>query len=711
MSDEDRDRLRRVLAAFDEPALVALANKGLVCRAQKDLEAGGLSHEETENAVLVHGPDWVVTMPPDGPARATDTTKATGVTRQILTATLYLRDKWPATAPAAVEAPGEVLATPEADAAALEKTLLAADMDDLEKWAGKTTLREALAAVRAGAEVEVERGAGLTLRLVRHEVEARLMPGTSTKSVRALLDQVLTTAPKAQHKRWVAAAVLAFWKSHGRGIELTETDTAPADEAGAVLGREEVVAAARALAEAMVRTGLAHPSTRTRERLLTLSVSATAVHVPRLARLTRALADEVALVLARDAAADTARLFDLAAFVHALTRALAAAGPQPPVALCGRHRTQYDPAGDLDLAGVGAYPWRTASGFEGVTVLFWEPAGRRFLTWTASRPVGQISLARAYAGDSVWAGAGPPEHFSRARLKLRQARLNPAGRLSASQSTAAEAAEATDPASLDFGGRAFADWTALFEYARSVYPIGLRERDPSDRLVVLRAAHWGARTFDEVQQRFVWVLHDAGGRAVVLTLPWVGVNETSVEFLEAVNPDRDRLDAVVARLDFSGRGVRLEPLALLGRGTPAGDRVLNPGFDRARIVSKQSNLLERLRKKFGRDRIPTTLTADEDDVPGWPEASADGDVPGIGSRLREAESVLLRMAEAGLGRLDPAAAARLRRLAADLDRSGLQEMSAAFGELAAGGAPAADVLHCGYLARLHRAAAALQWGT
>ena len=70
-----------------------------------------MTHEETDAAMLVRGPGWVVTMPPEGPARATDDTKATGVTRQILTATLYLRDQSAQATPApATTAEGETLA-------------------------------------------------------------------------------------------------------------------------------------------------------------------------------------------------------------------------------------------------------------------------------------------------------------------------------------------------------------------------------------------------------------------------------------------------------------------------------------------------------------------------------------------------------------------------------------------------------------------------
>src|SRR5437870_7799185 len=94
MRPEDRDRLRAVLLALDEVGLVALANKGLVRRAAKDLPTVAMQIEETEKALIVRGPDFTVMMPPEGPAKATDDTKATGVTRQILMAAMFLRDTW-----------------------------------------------------------------------------------------------------------------------------------------------------------------------------------------------------------------------------------------------------------------------------------------------------------------------------------------------------------------------------------------------------------------------------------------------------------------------------------------------------------------------------------------------------------------------------------------------------------------------------------------
>lgn len=699
MRTEDRDKLRRILASFDEAGLVALANVGLVRRARKDLEAGGVSHEETDAALIVRGTDWAVTMPPDGPTKATDTTKATGVTRQILAATIYLRKTWVGVAPAAPAAPDGDAEKPAAvpsgppPGEALADAVLALTTDDLRKWAGKTAMRDALALMNPPPPVEVETHAGLVIRLVKHGVEARLFAGSGTKPAE-LLCGVKTTAPKAHHERWVAIAVLAFQASRGKAIERTEA-VAAVGPTGSPVTRKQVLEGARELFAAMVTTGLAHLSDRTAQRLFTLSVSATAVVLPRLARLVRSIADDVQLALDRHANADTSRLFGRLCAADALARALLAAGDPPPVRLAGQPRTEYALAGDLTLVGVGAFPWQTASGYEGVTALFWDLEGKRFLTWGASRPVttpGQFTADGSYRTETIWSCA-PAEVLCRSLVHLRAARVNPTGRLSGGKESTAEVLSQADPDRIDFGGRVFEDWAALANYAANTYPLGLAEFRPLERVVVLKPAAWGDRVFDELRQCFCWPLADAAGRELTLTLPWNGVNESAVEFLEAVRPTIDKLTHVVARIASDAHGTSVEPLSLLGSGNPRSHRVFCPGFDRELIESRNAALLEKLRAKYGKDRVPTTM-GDEDE----PAEGAGGtETGGLAGRLREYEAVLLATAESGVR---GASADSARELFEVLRAAGLTELTNPFGS----GHPAAELLRAGYLAGLHRQA-------
>ena len=95
MDTVSQHRLQQNLAAASEDALVALSNRGLYRRALKDLEQNPtITIEESDKALLVHGPGWCVTMPPEGPAAARDDSGATGVTRFVLAATIYLQQNW-----------------------------------------------------------------------------------------------------------------------------------------------------------------------------------------------------------------------------------------------------------------------------------------------------------------------------------------------------------------------------------------------------------------------------------------------------------------------------------------------------------------------------------------------------------------------------------------------------------------------------------------
>ena len=199
-----------------------------------------------------------------------------------------------------------------------------------------------------------------------------------------------------------------------------------------------------------------------------------------------------------------------------------------------------------------------------------------------------------------------------------------------------------------------------------------------------------------MQQEFCWHLADATGDRIVLQLPWNGVNESSIQFLEALKPDRDKLVRVVVRV-LVGDGLSFEPLSLLCQD----ERVLNPAFDQALIASKHSDLLDKLRAKYGRDRVPTTMTADDEDEAEGAGPSAQLP-PGLRARLSEAEGLLLQLAESGMRRLSDLLRQRLRTLATGLDRLGLTELAAAMHELEATEKGAEHVLRGGYLCRLYR---------
>lgn len=691
MKEEQKTQLARILLAVDEAFLVAMSNKGLFRRAQKDLEGAQLKIEEAEDFLIVRAADWTVWMPPDGPTKARDDTPASGVTRQILSATIYLREHWAKENPSASQ---------RQDAELLQNSLLELSLDDLLKFTGKKLYAEVQAHAKQSVELILEYKLGLTLRMPQQDAELQILP-TKDKGAK-LLDQILSTAPNALHKRMVLLGILALKRLHGQEITISN-DFAP-DACEAPRSRQEVLAETQILLQAMLSNGVAHPSARIVERLFTLSLSASAVHLPRLAHLLRSLAEEVNLLLSRDAAADTQRLFSSMSWSYSLVKAIQAAGAQLPRELAGVARTQYDPGGDLRLFGVAAYPWRTSSGYEGLTVLFWEAENQRFLSWSASRPIAtpQFDLGQIYSVNSVWTGAGSPASLSRSCFTLHDAGLNPLGRLSASKQSSVSNLSGNEAANLDFGARLFKSWASMRSYAASQFPIGLKLPNPLDRILVLEPSSWGERFYDEMQQSLCWKIIDEAGRAQLLTLPWNTANEDSIEFLESLKPDRERVNRIVCRIVFSGLGFAIEPLSFISKGTPAGEFILNPAFDRKLIDYRQSDLLSRLRKKYGTDRISTAMTSDEDWEGMLHGAQLESVPPQIRNALSETEGLLLQLAESGAKRIKETIRERFIVLGRQLDHYGLVELARSVHEIAADAAHTPErILWTDYLCQLH----------
>lgn len=712
MDPDSLARLQRNLKAATDDALVALANRGLVRRAAKDLDQKSTFRvEETQTALLVHGNGWIVTMPPEGPHAATDDTSATGVTRQILAATMYLRDHWletlePDTAQGESESPESV--SPEIQAAA--ERLIEASIDELVKWSGKTPLLEAAATFAAQGEAQISYAPHLSIEFSQPGIRVVLMTDEPATTLKRLLDQFKTTGPKAEHSRWVLLAVLALKHSAGKSTTVENLEGATLTEAV----REDRLRIARRtqlLLTAVAASGIAHPSTRIVERFRTASVAAEAARFPRLARLLNSIAVDAQLQIDRSAAADPARMRQRMVTAFALAEATARPEHAERIDLFGRPRTQYHPAGDLELAGIGAYGWRTASGFEGVTALFWDQKNARFLTASSTRGEGQdisFSLPLAYQSGLGWSGGTSIENLCRSQIVLTQAKTNMEGRLSLSEATRMTLGELTDPNTIDFGERIVRSWADLFPITQRSLPMGLRSPDPRASYLVLKPADWGERWFDELNQAFVWEVYDTSGDSLQIRVPWREVDEDAILFLEAIKLDREHPTAVLGRLEVASDQVYIYPFSIFSTGTQRGDKILCPQFDHDRIRSRNLHLLERLRKKFKRERVVETRMgeAEEEESPALSADSLLNLPPLIRNLLMDLDNILSAALEMGSNKLNPSAKEVLLDALDRLRSLGLRPLSQSLETLTqAEPFPAGDLLRAAYRLELFRQAA------
>ncbi|HVA48352.1 MAG TPA: SWIM zinc finger family protein [Pirellulales bacterium] len=645
-------RLRDALAALDDDALAALANKGLLRRARKDLEqtpaeiVGQAFQPDAEEIQVRVGGETVFV--PANPVQARCSCPAGGVCRHILAAIVHLRE----TATAQPE-PTDA-APPAASADALFASL---DDEALRRWAGKPLVRRATKALAEGLKVELDDSGPLVVRFPSRNITCRLVPGAGL----AGLICSCQVPDVCEHR---VAAVLAWQVAQGtRTIAAEEAVLPAADEAPRT--RDEVLASVQVVLGEMFSVGLARLSTATSQRLQTLAVSCHGVQLPRLERWLTVLADETSRSLKRDAQSSAANLLEWSARVSALTAALAAPRPR----LVGRHRTSYEQVGNLSLIGLGAERWSKA-GYVGLTVYFWDESLGNWCSWSDTRPVNVWAFdpVRRFQEYGPWDGCSSPKVASHSRLQLTSVWRNPTGRLSGRSRTRASVLGESDPRQVP----AICDWTQIGGRAQKLFGAGLSERNEQDELVHLRPSAWLPGSYDEVRQEFVRVVLDENDRALALALSFATETASAIQILE----QHDATDAfgLLGRLRLRGGKLWVEPISLIGASG-----IVNLTLDVAQSASQPpTNPLVTVR--------PAKPVDESDQEPSFDEFSPDdvflvGSSTPLGIFMSGIEAELEHVAESGSSvrrDLKP-----LEQAAARLDGLGLETVAASIAGLVA----------------------------
>jgi hypothetical protein len=540
--DDLLTKLSLLLSAFDDASWEALASKGLLRRARKDIEKGLVMRllEETHEALKIEVPPFVVAMPSNGPVSATCSCPAPGICQHILAAGLFLQNR--------ADQIEDKKCAATADSIRDEIALLTPEM--LKTWIGAGEYRKAIVLLEKNTlPAVIEYGETVVIRLMPSATEVRFVP-------RGGLDGMIL--PKQQGKRAGVAAILVLRQSFGFVVKQQSL----VELTGTPRTKKEILDSACALLEDAVSVGLSHASETLVSRLVTLAISAQGAQIPRVSLALKTVSDEVKSILRRDARADEARLLLLIARVYALMDAIRSS--TEATALAGTSRGQYVEVPEIELAGVGAYTWQTGSGYVGLTVMFWTDQTKEFLSWSYARPeIQRVDARQRFYGEGPWEGAQSPQQVAASRLKLRHARRTAAGRLSGSTKTTALVLAPVAPETLDFGDRLFTSWGGLRRYVAGIQPLGLREPNPLDQVVVVQPQQFGERRFEPLSQTFYWEVYDQLDQSLTLTLPFRDWTKDSIKTLEQLSPPKDGSWRFVVRAGYENDTLLVEPISIL----------------------------------------------------------------------------------------------------------------------------------------------------
>ena len=633
-------KLRAVLKTLDDDALAALANKGLLRRALKDLETSRPELVDMDaDVVRIRIGDETVAVP-QIPAHSTCSCPATGICRHILGALVYLRDDpslattdplaqktfFNDQAPNAESSAEESQIAPPIDLPSPEEALGNLSDKELQKWAGKSLFQRAVKLLADHLETELDAGPPLVIRLPSRNISCRWIPGGGVEGL-------ICSCRSESVCEHVVAAVLAYQVFLGRR-QIAAAEQMLEASSGTPRSRAEVIDSVGMVLRELIALGLPRLSTATVGRLTTLAVSAHGVDLPRLERDLKSLAEEIQLSLRRDAQSNSANLLLAAARCEALRTGLMY---KPTAPLVGQHRTQYQEVGQITLVGLGAQHWQSKGGYRGITVYFWDESRRNFATWSDSRPIDQLHFdpVARFQSDGPWNGCSSPREASCNVLRLTGAFRNAHGRISGRPSTSALVLK---PTSMENMPQAIVDWTEIAQRCRRLFGSGLNDNFENLNLVVLSPERWQLGTYDPLRQELTRAIFDRRGRILQLWLPFTKENESAVEFLERHNPDGATV--VLGAIRLVAGCVRIQPISLLVQG---------------HVISLN------LEKALGNTKLAVAgnrqeITEEDDDTGIWEprdgetaDAIAVAGKTAIGRLLMAAQAEIEQMAESGTG--------------------------------------------------------------
>jgi hypothetical protein len=526
------DAFLRIAAQLDDGALAAIATRGLLRRAHKDLErARPAVGDVAGERLIVQVEAQRVALALD-PRESQCDCAAARVCRHVVAAWLALRQLTPEPA---YPLPGDEI-----------QSLLAIADEELERWTSPQRVRRARLSVARGIELVIASERPLVLQLVQLKREVRSLGGGR---LRDLLCSCHATRP-CEHR---VVAVLALQAA--RGARTFEGDLLASAAAEVPRDRRSILDALAKLLEELIAHGMVRcsPAQRARARARSLATAAAGLELLRLERSLRGLALELELSNARSVRASADSLLLRAAELEALRVALY----EPRHAgLIGSPRTRYSNVGELRLHGLGARAFVTASGTRALAVYFWDGESQRFNVWSSACVGARSTPSRRFRSPGPWTGCRDPEHASGSEFRLAGAWRSVTGRLSSRTTTRMQARGESKLDQIP----AIDDWSVLLDRAGRLFAAGIRSSDEDDCLVFIRPSALEPGAFDDIHQRWSCRARDGLGRAIELVWEHDECQARAIRWSE--RHATNRWQRVLGILRLRSHGVQIEPIAI-----------------------------------------------------------------------------------------------------------------------------------------------------
>ncbi|MCM1178834.1 MAG: hypothetical protein NC347_01155 [Clostridium sp.] len=520
---------------FDEEYLIGISNKGIVKRANKDMEAGIVCRlmeceEENRWQVAVGEEQVTVALPV---AESICSCPSRNICRHVIQAVLYLQQ---------MDTAGENNSENETKT---DEMLLSGGEDVVEEKSGgipqqlmdemsayplkKLTRALGIRGCRnfiaglSSAKPVISYGNVVTVQIPERGVTVKLLSPLNYSSCTCHRKELCV------HK---AEAVL--WCLLEQGIltkdQLTDME---AGEAGYDAGQiQKVSQELETFLEDVFFTGLSRCAKDVMEYLERLAILCHNAELARYEGYCRGLKDDYEQYFRHSAAFEVRALLSKLVRLSRQVKALGQAKDNQEIAaLAGEFRGNYLPAGDLDLVGITMEHFVTQTGYEGDTVYFLERQTGNWYTYSNARPTFYENQAKGFTkkAEAPWELPVLLEDLYKVTLHLDHAKCDAQGRLSGTSETKAEIVEQSTLDRELMRDWYFDDFAALYQ---KWFVEGYGGEHRRRNLVFVDAHALDEAGFSETDQTLTLSIYDKKGRELVILMDYSKREASAIRYLE-----------------------------------------------------------------------------------------------------------------------------------------------------------------------------------
>ncbi|MCQ4087387.1 hypothetical protein [Saccharibacillus sp. JS10] len=517
-------KFAQLVTRSTEDYLVRYSNKGLYKRALKDIENGiFVEYEFTDEEVVCQLSDGTVCKLTESIESFSCSCPSEKICKHVLIGILDYSDTDSGSSTSADVDSLDSLDSVEVELPKLDFSwLLDKNIDPLLSPFSTVRIEEAVFRLRYTEELEIQEGSLFVVKMKRSGVEVSFteMPD---------LNRALCSVPGAEGEMYKLEAWFRYRKSQG----LDDRDLL-AGKLTAAKFSPEVLQQFRDYIGELLANGLARLPRRFADRFEMLAIAARSEGLPNLEREARGIHGDLELFFARhvrfSSKALLSRLTRTMLLIDALKQDL---GEARKAQLIGQFRSKYYTVPRLDLYALGAEPWETSSGYQGITYYFYCGEDAEIYTYTQARPNyyedEKFEYARYYRERSPWKKDLIMQSISTSMLSFRSVKVSSERRLSAGGSPLLTVVERPIIESFDFGDLCVSSFAALTSEPKSLRLFGSVPR----RFKLLKVSSIQSTVYDQQRQSLTINVCDSAGYLLELIVPYHADWSNAIQRLES----------------------------------------------------------------------------------------------------------------------------------------------------------------------------------